>query len=156
MSIRSTRSSWIAGLLAAAIALPNGVLLRAQTTKAATTTASAKPAATPAPPPGTNGDTGWPRTVALKSGTAVWYQPQVESWTAQKQMIAWSAVAFTPTGAKEAALGTIKLEAATNVSVDERLVSLDMKITDTTSRRCRPIRSNRSSATWRGSPRTNG
>jgi hypothetical protein len=33
------------------------------------------------PPPGTNADTGWPRTVALKTGTVVWYQPQVESWT---------------------------------------------------------------------------
>jgi hypothetical protein len=128
MSIRSTRSPWIAGLLAAAIALPNGALLRAQTTKAPATTATAKPAQTPTPPVGSNADTGWPRTVALKSGTAVWYQPQIESWTGQKQMIGWSAVAFTPAGAKEAALGTIKLEAATQVAVDDRVVRLDMKI----------------------------
>ena len=76
---------------------------------------AAKPAAEAAavtPPAGTNADTGWPRTIALKTGTAVWYQPQIESWADQKHIVAWSAVSYLPTGAKEPALGTIKLEGA--------------------------------------------
>ena len=81
----------------------------------------------PALPPGTNADTGWPRTVTLAHGTAVWYQPQIESWTNQKHIVAWSAVAYTPTGAKEPALGTIKIEGPTKVSVDDRVVSFDMR-----------------------------
>ena len=85
------------------------------------------PAATATPPPGTNADTGWPRTIALNSGTAVWYQPQIESWTDQKKIVAWSAVSFHPTGAKEPALGTIKIEGDTQVAVDDRVVRLDLK-----------------------------
>ena len=52
----------------------------------------------------------------MKSGTAVWYQPQIESWTGQKKMVAWSAVSYQPTGAKEPALGTIKIEGDTRVA----------------------------------------
>ena len=104
MRMTTTRSPWIAGVLTATLAIPPGALVRAQTqtpprhrshrTKPTTTTQTAKPApatakpttaqpnrpARPRPPPGTNADTGWPRTVALKSGTATWYQPQIESW----------------------------------------------------------------------------
>jgi hypothetical protein len=109
-------------MLACSLAAPQVSLIRAQ----------AKPtaAATATPPPGTNADTGWPRTVALNSGTAVWYQPQVESWRNQMQIVAWSAVAFTPTGANEPALGTIKIEGPTRVSADDRVVVLDLKITE--------------------------
>src|SRR6186997_1477068 len=176
MSVRSIRSPWIAGVLAAAIALPNGALLRAQTAQTAkppattttqspatttakppatstakppattttqspatttakppATTTTAKPASTakPAtPPPGTNADIGWPRTVVFKTGKATWYQPQIESWTNQKQMVAWSAVSFTPNGTTKPALGTIKMEADTQVAVDDRVVRLDMKIVE--------------------------
>ena len=48
----------------------------------------------------------------------------------QKQIVAWSAVAYTPTGAKEPALGTIKIEGPTKVSVDDRVVSMDLRITE--------------------------
>src|SRR4030095_10025182 len=98
MSLRSTRSPWVAAVLAAAIALPNGALLRAQTqTSKPAPPASVPPqvaAAAGQPPPGTNADTGWPRTVALKSGNVEWYQPQVESWDKQKNIVAWSAVSY--------------------------------------------------------------
>src|SRR6185436_17267337 len=102
----------------------------AQTPK--TTTQAAPPASTAGgdPPPGTNADTGWPRAIELKTGTALWYQPQVESWAGQKNIVAWSAVAYQPTGAKEPALGTIKIEGPTSVSVDERVVSVDLRITE--------------------------
>jgi hypothetical protein len=116
------RSSFVAGLLAFVLALPQGIIAGAQ----------AKPAVQAAmePPVGTNADTGWPRTIALKSGTAVWYQPQIESWAVQKQIVAWSAVSYLPTGAKEPALGTIKIEGPTSVSVDERVVRMDLRITE--------------------------
>ena len=46
-------------------------------------------------------------------------------------MVAWSAVAYTPQGASTATMGTIKIEAKTKVSMQERLVSFkDFKITD--------------------------
>jgi hypothetical protein len=96
-----------------------------------------KPAATPSrrnlprsrSPPGTNADTGWPRTVTLKTGTVVWYQPQVESWIDQKNIVGWSAVSYQRTGVKEPALGTIKIEGPTHVAVDDRVVTLDLRIT---------------------------
>ncbi len=139
MRMTTVRSPWIASVLAATLALPPGALLQAQTqtakppapaTAKPATTPQTKPANTSSPPPGTNADTGWPRTVTLKTGSAVWYQPQIESWTGQKHMVGWSAVAYTPTGAKQAALGTIKLEATTRVSLDERVVGLDFRVTE--------------------------
>ena len=133
------RSPWLVGILSAALAVPQGGAVAAQTkpapattppAKPATATASpAKPAAVTTPPPGTNADTGWPRTVTLKTGTVVWYQPQVESWTDQKNIVGWSAVAYTRTGVKEPALGTIKIEGPTHVAVDDRVVTLDLRIT---------------------------
>jgi hypothetical protein len=153
----SPQSRWCAVLLAATMATPVG-LLRAQakpapgepsqakpatvppkspattvppkTTPAATVPPKTTPAATATPPPGTNADTGWPRTIALNSGTAIWYQPQIEAWTDQKKVVAYSAVSFLPTGAKESALGTIKIEGDTAVSVDDRVVRLDLSITE--------------------------
>jgi hypothetical protein len=91
---------------------------------------AAKPAAPATPPPGTNADTGWPRTVALKSGTVIWYQPQIESWVGQKDIVGWSAVSYLPTGAKEPALGTIKIEGPTRVALDDRVVTMDLRITE--------------------------
>jgi hypothetical protein len=110
----------VAGLLIAVLAIPPGTLVVAQ----------APPAAAPAPPPGTNADTGWPRTITLRSGTGVWYQPQIESWTGQRHIVAWSAVSYQPVGAKEPAFGTIKIEGPTRVAVDDRVVSFDMRITE--------------------------
>src|SRR5436190_4959914 len=117
MRYKMFRSSWVVCVLSLAIALPHGAFVGAQAAgqtsaapaqakpaaPAAAKPAAPKPVATAAkpaaePPPGTNADTGWPRTVALKTGTATWYQPQVESWVAQKNMVAWSAVAYQITG----------------------------------------------------------
>jgi hypothetical protein len=125
MRITSHRSPWTASILAVALAVPPGALVQARSGAAQ----MAVPAP-PAPPPGTNADTGWPRTVTLKSGTAVWYQPQVESWIDQKHIVGWSAVSYQPTGAKEPALGTIKIEGPTEVALDERVVGLDLRITE--------------------------
>ena len=94
---------------------------------------AAKPAAEAAavtPPAGTNADTGWPRALALKTGTAIWYQPQIESWADQKKIVGWSAVSYVPTGAKEPAVGTIKMEGPTSVSVDEKVVRMDLRVTE--------------------------
>ena len=121
------RSPWLVWTLAAALALPQGLPVAAQTKPA--TAAAAKPATAATPPPGTNADTGWPRNITLKSGTVVWYQPQVESWIDQKNIVGWSAVAYTRTGVKEPALGTIKIEGPTHVAVDDRVVTLDLRIT---------------------------
>ena len=129
MSIRLSRSSpWIASLLIGLLAAQNEFLLRAQ---AQTTNPAPAAAAAPAPPPpGTNADTGWPRPVGLQNGSLVWFQPQIESWTDRKKLVAWSAVAYTPLTATQAALGTIKIEGNTLVSVDEKVVSIDMKIVE--------------------------
>jgi hypothetical protein len=91
MTMTAHRSPFLAGLLSLTLAIPPGALLGAQTPQAAVAV----------PPPGTNADLGWPRTVTLKSGTATLYQPQVESWIDQRHIVGWSAVSLTvpmPTG----------------------------------------------------------
>ena len=127
MRITPHRSPSIAALLAVSLVIPPGSLARAQSKPAVP---PAVAATQPTPPPGTNADTGWPRTVALAHGNVVWYQPQIESWANQKQLVAWSAVAYTPTGAKEPALGTIKIVGPTQVAVEERVVGFDMDISE--------------------------
>jgi hypothetical protein len=72
-----------------------------QTAKPATTP-SATPAAKPAPPPPPI-DGGWPRTYFTEKGARlIIYQPQVATWTDQVQMVAYSAVSYTPKGAAQA------------------------------------------------------
>ena len=88
----------------------------------------APPPVAPAPPVGTNADTGWPRTVALKSGSVVWSSRRLKAGRS-KQILAWSAVSYQPTGAKEPALGTIKIEGR-HVALDDRVVTMDLKITE--------------------------
>src|SRR5688500_15566517 len=76
--------------------------------------------ATDAPPI----DGGWPRVYNLESGGSILvYQPQVASWKDQKAMVAFSAVSYRDTSGSKPALGTIRLEADTDVSVTDRLVS---------------------------------
>ena len=68
-------------------------------------------------------DGGWPRGYSTPSGGHVlMYQPQVAEWTRQTHLAAYSAVAFTPSGADTAELGTIRIEADTSVAVSDRLV----------------------------------
>jgi len=133
MYLRSRLSHSLAWILSLAITLPQSGALAAQgTPPAVPAPVKAAASSTPNvnPPPGSNADPGWPRTIQLKTGSAVWYQPQIESWDNQKKIVAWSAVSYQPTGAKEPALGTIKIEGPTSVSLDERLVRMDLHITE--------------------------
>ena len=77
-------------------------------------------------------DGGWPRIYDLPSGgTILVYQPQVASWEKQTHLVAYSAVSQRAKGAEKPAIGTIKIEADTQVSVPERLVSFQkMKIVE--------------------------
>jgi hypothetical protein len=78
-------------------------------------------AATPAPDAV---DGGWPRAYTTQSGARViLYQPQVASWPDQKHMTLFAAVSYQGKDAPMAALGTLKIEADTNVAVDDRLVN---------------------------------
>jgi hypothetical protein len=54
----------------------------------------------------------------------VLYAPQVADWPEQKRIIAYSAVSYLASGAQKAALGTIKIEANTKVSLEEHVVNL--------------------------------
>ena len=84
------------------LALPQGIIAGAQ----------AKPAAQKAsdPPVGTNADTGWPRTAASRAAPLSGISHRSKSWAGQKQIVAWSAVSYQPTGAKEPALGTTTVD----------------------------------------------
>jgi hypothetical protein len=114
---------------------------QAQTPKASTP--PAKPAtATPAPKgqaataaPATprlivDGD--WPRAYKTAAGgDFLLYQPQVASWTNQRRMEAYGAVSYQAKGGDKPALGSIKIEADTKVSLEERLVNFaPLKITE--------------------------
>ncbi|MHB8877473.1 MAG: hypothetical protein ACYC8T_27590, partial [Myxococcaceae bacterium] len=77
-------------------------------------------------------DRGWPRTYPVPSGGKLTlYQPQISAWENQKHMVAYGAVAYLPTDASKPELGTVKVEADTKVSVEERLVNFaPLKITE--------------------------
>jgi hypothetical protein len=99
--------------------------------------APAKPAAAPAAapadgPPVATSDQGWPREYPASSGaTIVVHQPQVASWNDQKAVVAYSAVSYEGKGNAKPLLGTVKIEAATEVNVERRLVAFtDMRITE--------------------------
>jgi hypothetical protein len=78
-----------------------------------------------APAAATPVDGGWPRVYDVASGgSMLLYQPQISSWESQKHMVAYSAVSYRAKGAEKPALGTVKLETDTNVSVADRLVQL--------------------------------
>lgn len=79
------------------------------------------------------GDRGWPRDYATPSGASVvLYQPQVANWDNQKHMVAYAAASYLPKGMRKQALGTLKIEGDTEVSVEKRLVKFSvLKITET-------------------------
>jgi hypothetical protein len=59
------------------------------------------------------------------------YQPQIASWDKQTNLVAFSAVSHRSKAGDKPALGTIRFEANTKVSVTERLVSFqNMKIAE--------------------------
>src|SRR6516225_9580764 len=68
-------------------------------------------------------DGGWPRGYSTPSGGHVLiYQPQVAGWAGQTHLVAYAAVAFTPSGADKPEMGTIRIEADTSVAMADRLV----------------------------------
>ncbi len=77
-------------------------------------------------------DGGWPRTYAVAGGgSIVVSQPQVASWENQAHLTAFSVVTHRGAAGDKPALGTIKMEADTKVSLTERLVSFqNMKIVE--------------------------
>jgi hypothetical protein len=84
---------------------------------------AAKPPAAPVAPP----DLGWPRAYTTASGgRTLLYTPQVADWRDQRHIVAYAAVAYEAKGASKPALGSVKVEAATRVSVSERLVSFSV------------------------------
>ena len=94
---------------------PSTLVLAGQTTTPARSGATAPPA---------EPDLGWPRGYSTPAGAnLILYQPQIASWTGQSQMTAYAAVSYQAKGAKEAALGTLKIESNTRVAVEERLVN---------------------------------
>ena len=60
------------------------------------------------------------------------FQPQIASWDGQKHAIGFAAVSYVAKGEQKPALGTVKLETDTEVSVEKRLVRFtELKITET-------------------------
>jgi hypothetical protein len=105
----------------------------AKPTPATTQPATAKPATAAAAAPAAAPDGGWPRMYDLvaSGGTMLLYQPQIASWDKQAHMVAFSAVSYRPKSGEKPTMGTIKLEADTKVSLEERLVNFSaMKITE--------------------------
>jgi hypothetical protein len=65
----------------------------------------------------------WPRRyIAADKSAVIVYEPQVADWADQKRLTLYAAMAYTPPGANMPLLGTIKAEADTRVSVNDRLV----------------------------------
>ena len=98
---------------------------------AAKPAAGAKPAgASAASAPAVDGV--WPRRFVTPSGAAfTLYQPQIASWENQKHITFYSAASYTAKEGEKPALGTIKAEADTKVSVAERLVEFStLRITE--------------------------
>ena len=129
--IRKTRARAVAMLVAIVMLAPPGPLAAAtQAPPATQKPATQKPAATkPAAPTSSSAtsvpiDGGWPRIYDLSSGGSIlMYQPQVSSWENQKHMVAFTAISYRDkTGTAKPAFGTLRLEAETKVSVEERLV----------------------------------
>ncbi len=135
---QSRARSSVALALVAGLLLPSPGVLRAQApavprarpAPATATTASTPPKSAPAvakaaPPAAAlpDADGGWPRAYSTPSGgRLLLYQPQIASWEGQKKMVAYGAVSYQPKGAEKPALGSIKIEATTGVSLEERLV----------------------------------
>jgi hypothetical protein len=78
-------------------------------------------------------DRGWPRDYTTPSGAqVVLYQPQVASWENRQHMVAYAAASYLPHGKTKRELGTLKIEADTQVALTERLVKFSvLKITET-------------------------
>jgi hypothetical protein len=81
----------------------------------------------------TAADRGWPRGYGLPSeAQIVIYEPQIANWDEQKHLVGYAAVSYVTKGEPKPALGTIRLEADTQVSLEQRLVMFSsLKIAET-------------------------
>jgi len=65
----------------------------------------------------------FPRTYPLPNGGHITlFQPQIESWNAQTHIVALSAVAYSAKPADKPIMGSIKIEADTEIAIEDRLV----------------------------------
>jgi hypothetical protein len=121
---RRKKIAAVAAALAVLLEPPAHLLAAAGQAQPAATSAPAADAATV--------DGGWPRSYSLASGGSMLvYQPQVASWPQQAHLVAYSAVSFSEKAADKPALGTIRIEADTQVSTVDRLVNFQrMKIVE--------------------------
>ena len=80
-------------------------------------------------------DPAWPRNYTTPApGRVTIFEPQIASWANQKDLVGFAAASYQAPGAAataKPALGTIKLEAATKVSLEQRLVNFaNLRITE--------------------------
>ncbi len=75
----------------------------------------------------------WPRAfVTSTKAQLMVYQPQISTWEQQKKVVAFSAVSYKAASAAKPELGSVKLEADSDVAVDVRLVNLRrIRVTET-------------------------
>jgi hypothetical protein len=143
MTHAKTGRPLVAMLAACSLLVQSPAPILAGQAPAAPTPQSATAAAKPATPPSAQpkataaglqpvSDGGWPRVYNVPSGASfLIYQPQVASWDKQAHVVAFSAVSYRTKTADKPTIGTVKLEADTQVALDERLVRLqNMKITE--------------------------
>jgi hypothetical protein len=92
---------------------------------------SGLPAAADTGPLSADTDNGWPRTVASGTDQITIYQPQIESWEANR-LQARAAVAVQTAASAQPVYGVIGFSARTEVDRENRLVSLqDLQLTRT-------------------------
>ncbi len=145
MDIRAhhpVRSKIVLATVVSMLAQPVAPLAHAQTPAAAQKTPTAKAAPGTSPLAGAAAaanaasalaDPGWPRAYVTTSGTKFMvYQPQVASWDQQRHLVAYAALSVEVPGGQKPSLGTVKLEADTKVSMEERLVNFsNIALTET-------------------------
>ena len=109
--------------------LPAGIITHAQSTR----TPPQRTTARRGPSIQQDSDGGWPRGYSLPSeAQIVIFQPQVATWDDKKHIVAMAAASYVPKGDQKPTLGTIKIEADTSVSLEQRLVKFaTLKITET-------------------------
>jgi hypothetical protein len=68
-------------------------------------------------------DGGWPRVYVTGSGARlVLHEPQISSWADQKRMVMYTAASYKASDQRTSALGTLRIEADTRISPEDRLV----------------------------------
>jgi hypothetical protein len=126
MRRRNDKKAALSALITLLLVLetPSRILIAAERGSqqpAASQAAVRKPATSQAPLDG-----GWPRTYATPSGGRYTiYQPQVATWANQKELVGYAAVSYrakTAAATEKPSLGSIKLEADTSASLEQRLV----------------------------------